>query len=203
MKEKKIKIWKKVLIVIAIIFTVYLAITLYKYSVLTKMYERNTASNNMQNRYYYSETDDQITEFWQKDGLMKNHLKRKENIGDIIMWEDTNTGEKYIFWNEPKKIYQEGGQIVSNCASMFMCEESKIRLMMAAHPFLFIFPKNYNEKECYCITMSGNTEIIEKETGLTVYCNNNGEERTISYTFNNVTDEEAIRPDLNEYKLQE
>ena len=199
MEKKKMKIWKKILIAITVVLAMYLIVTLYKYSVLTKIYERNIASNNISNRYYYSETDDTIIEFWQKDGLMKNHLKRKGNVGDIIMWEDSNTGEKYVFWNELEKIYQEGGQVIGQFGSMFMTDESKVRLMMAAHPLMFVFPKNYDGKQCYCIKLFSIAEVIDKETGLTLY-DNNGGDRNLRYTFNTVTDEDVARPDLSEYE---
>ena len=200
MEKKKMKIWKKILIVIAVIILIYLLITLYKYIVLTKIYERNTTSNEVPNRHYYSETEDTIMEFWYKDGLMKVHLERKENVGDMIMWEDSNTGEKYVFWNEPEKKYQEGGQVVANYASMFTESQSKIRLMMAAHPLLFIVPTKYDNKQCYYVTMFDIKEKIDKETGLTLLEGNSGIERTLKYTFNDVTDEDVEMPNLSEYE---
>ena len=200
MEKKKMKIWKKILIVIAVIILIYLLITLYKYIVLTKIYERNTESNKVPNRHYYSETEDTIMEFWYKDGLMKAHLERKEKVGDMIMWEDSNTGEKYVFWNEPERLYQEGGQVVANYASMFTESQSKIRLMMAAHPLLFIVPTKYDNKQCYYVTMFDIKEKIDKETGLTLLEGNSGIERTLKYTFNDVTDEDVEMPNLSEYE---
>ena len=202
MEKKKMKLWKKILIVIAVIILIYLLITLYKYIVLTKIYERNTESNEMQNRHYYSETEDQIMEFWYKDGLMKFHLERKGNIGDIIMWENSNTGEKYVFWNEPEKRYQEGGQVIANYASMFAERESKIRFMMAAYPLVFIAPTKYDGKQCYYVAMDDMKEKIDKETGLVLY-ESNGMERTLNYTFNDVTDEDVQMPNLSEYEYIE
>ena len=200
MEKKKMKIWKKILIVIAVIILIYLLITLYKYIVLTKIYERNMESKKITNSYYYSETEDTIMEFWYKDGLMKVHLERKGNVGDIIMWEDSNTGEKYVFWNEPEKKYQEGGQVVANYASMFTESQSKIRLMMAAHPLLFIVPTKYDNKQCYYVTMFDIKEKIDKETGLTLLEGNSGIERTLKYTFDDVTDEDVEMPNLSEYE---
>ena len=199
MEKKKMKIWKKILIVIAVIILIYLLITLYKFSVLTKIYEKGKASNEIPNRYYYSETEDQIIKCWQKDGIKKMSAKRKEKIGDIEMWENSNTGEKYVFWNEPEKMYQEGGQVVIGIASMFSEGESKYRIMMAINPALVIYPKKYDDKQCYGIKMSTISEVVDKETGLVLYVNN-GSERTYSYTFNEVTDEDVQMPNLSEYK---
>ncbi len=196
---KKLKVWKKISIIIAIIFAIYIIVTLYKYSVLTKIYERNMETRNITNRYYYSETDDQIDEFWQKDNLLKHHIKSKEKIGDMVTWEDTNTGEKYVFWNEPRKIYSEGGQVFIN-ETVFTESESKFRLMEAANPLMFVYPQKYEDKQCYHITMFEVTEIIEKETGILLYTNN-GKNSTLHYSFNTVTDEDVAKPDVTEYEL--
>ncbi len=203
MEKKKMKIWKKILIVIAVIILIYLLITLYKYIVLTKIYERNMESKKITNSYYYSETEDTIIEGWQKDGIKKMYAKLKGKIGDIEMWENSNTGEKYVFWNEPEKRYQEGGQVVMSFASMFTESEKNIRLMMAAHPLLFIIPSKYEDKQCYYITLFDIKEKIDKETGLTLLEGNSGIERTLKYTFNDVTDEDVEMPNLSEYEYIE
>ncbi len=199
MEKKKMKIWKKILIVIAVIILIYLLVALYKYIVLTKIYEKGKASSEIPNRYYYSETKDSISEGWQKDGIKKMHLKAKEKIGDIEMWENSNTGEKYAFWNEPEKKYQEGGQVVIGFVSMFSESESKYRIMMAINPALVIYPKKYDDKQCYGIKMSTISEVVDKETGLILYVNN-GMEGTYIYTFNEVTDEDVQMPNLSEYE---
>lgn len=198
------KLWKKILIIIGIILIVALAVILYRYSILTKILKRNEESNKRTNCYYYSETENTIMEYWRKDGIMKLHTKQTKGKGDIIFWEDTNTGEELIFWNAKEKLYSKGngGMLKRLPTGMMFTEEDGIRFLMAAYPMLHISSKKYDNKDCYFIEIDGHEEIIEKDRGL-ILKSTNGGNRKISYEFDNVTDKDVKKPDITQYKWRE
>ena len=130
------------------------------------------------------------------------NVRQKQSTGNITMWENSNNGEKFVFWDEPQKIYKKGGQVIDNYPSMFKTSKKLDRFIMAMHPLMLIYTEKYDNKSCYHITMFGITEIIEKDTGLVLYDNNNIERRQ-QYTFNTVTDEDVKLPNLEEYTFRE
>ena len=201
MEKKKMKAWKKILIFIAFLLIIYLITVIYKYIVLGKVILSTEKANKAKllNYYYYSEYDTQIYEHWQKDGIMKTNINRKEEVGSITMWENTNTGEKYMFINEPQNVYQEGGQVVPTILSSHELVDNRARISFALNPTVTVYPKKYDEKNCYQVNYSNYTEIFEKEHGFMVY----DKEHEAHYKFNTVTDEDVKMPNLEEYTYLE
>lgn len=174
------------------IMAVLLLMIFIRYSILTKIQERNEESNRQANCYYYSETDKTIMEYWRKDGIMKLNVKQVNGVGNITFWKDTNTQEELTFWNEPIKIYtkETNGMIERLPNGMMFTEQKNIRLMMAINPTLWIGVKKYDQKECYYLKIGEQEEIIEKSTGL-ILSSRNGNGRKINDHFDKVTDLEV------------
>lgn len=201
--SKKMKISKKILLFILGIVLIYILTVVYKYSILTIIQKRNEASNNSNNRYYYSLTYDTIIEVYKKDGIMKANIKAVQGDGDITVWKNENTNEEYVFWNS-SKIYSKnaGGIMGLSPSSMMTAPDFVSRLMVAIHPMMFVGTQKYNDTYCYNLKFDDVYEIIEKETGNILYTNNGGA-RNIKYSFDTVTDEDVKLPDFSEYKLKD
>ena len=202
--NKKMKVWKKILLIALVIFAVYACSVIYKLIILSNIDKKNKISNSKENYYYYSISNDTLTEYLKKDGIIKMHVRQAKGNGDITFWKDSKTGEQLIFWNEAK-LYDkaEGGILESMPTSMFTSIEPTIRLMIAAHPFVFIGSQTYNEIQCYNIRFNSVYEVIGKDTGLVLYSNEDNYIRNVQYKFNTVTDEDVAKPDLSEYKLND
>lgn len=200
--NKKMKVWKKFLLIALGIFAVYACSVIYKLIILSNIDRQNIISNNKENYYYYSISNDTLTEYFKKDGIIKMHVRQAKGNGDITFWKDSKTGEQLIFWNK-EKLYDkaEGGILESLPTSMFTAIEPTVRIMTAAHPFVFIGSQTYNEIQCYNIRFNSVYEVIGKDTGLVLYSNEDNYIRNVQYKFNAVTDEDVAKPDLSQYKL--
>lgn len=201
--NKKMKLSKKILLLVLSIALIYVLTVIYKYSILTIIQKRNEESNNSNNRYYHSVTQDTIIEVYKKDGIMKVNLQAVQGDGDITLWKNENTGEEYVFWND-SKIYSKnnGGIMGISPSSMMTAPDFLSRLMVAIHPMMFVGTQKYNGTYCYNLKFDDVYEIIEKETGHILYTNNGGS-RSIKYSFDTVTDEDVKLPDISEYELKD
>lgn len=200
--NKKMKVWKKILLIVLGLLIIYLVSIVYKLNILTQIGKKYKISDNNNNYYYYSISNDTLMEYFKKDGIIKMHVRQSRGNGDITFWKDSNTGEQLIFWNEVK-LYDkaEGGIIERAPFSAFDSNDISTRIMMAAHPFMFIGTQNYNNIPCYSIRFDSVYEVIGKETGLLLYSNDNNNMRNIQYKFNTVTDEDVAKPNISQYKL--
>ena len=200
--NKKMRLWKKIGLVILCLFVLYLFTVLYRYTILTKIEERNEISNSSTNYYYKSISNDTIMECYKKEGITKVNLKQMQGDGDITFWKDENTGEEYCFWNA-KKTYSEnaGGIMATAPCSMTSCPDFTSRLIIALNPLVFIGTQKYNDIACYNIRFDGLYEIIEKKSGLVLYSSDESYMRMIEYSFDTVTDKDVEKPNLAEYSL--
>lgn len=200
--NKKMKLWKKILLIILGIILIYLLTVLYKYNILTKIEERNRISNSSTNYYYHSISGDTIMECFKKDGIVKLNLKQANGNGDITMWKNSNTGEELCLWNTPK-LYSEsaGGIIETSPCSMTSAPDVISRLVISANPLVFVGTQKYNNISCYNVKFGSLYEIIEKETGLVLYSSDESYMRMIEYSFNTVTADDVQKPDVSQYNL--
>ena len=192
------EMWKKVLICIGILLFIYIITVVYKFSVLSKIYEKNSESSKITNRYYISETERNSIEFWQKENIFKQNLNTRGSDKVTTIWKDKNSGETYTFSGN---TYRESGDIAENLSYTYIEENPIVRLVYALNPLLIVTTKNYNNADCYCLKTFNSEDRIEKEKGLLVYTKDEDTERTIKYSFNTVTDEDVALPNLDEYTL--
>lgn len=200
--NRKMKVWKKLLLIALIFIVVYAISVAYKLNILNKIAEKNEESYNIKNYYYYSIADDTLMECFKKDEIIKIHLRQARGNGNITFWKDGNTGEELIFWNEAK-LYDkaEGGILASTPSSSLVSLDFTSNMMIALHPFVFIGTQKYNDIECYNIKFNKVYEVISKDTGLLLYRNEENHMRNIQYKFNTVTDKDVEKPNIDEYTL--
>lgn len=201
MEKRKMKLWKKVLIAILIIFIILVILAIWRYNILTDIYEKNNEKFSTSNYYYYSKTDDTIMESWKKDQITKVNLKQVNGEGDVTIWKNESTGEEYVFYNKQKIYTESQGAVLGITPAGFSLEpDANNRILIAINPIVYIGTKEYNNKECYYVKIDEQEEYIEKETGLIIHSTSEIGERNITYRFNDITDEEIEMPDINQYE---
>lgn len=206
MEKKKMKIWKKVLIIIGILLLVAIALVLYRYSIITKIQQRYDETNSKPNYYFFAETENMISKVWKKDGVYKMDAIRVGGEGHLTFWKDTNTGEELVFWNTPEKLYSvSNGGIFDDlpASTLSGLDEPEIKFLIAINPIWYIGTKEYKDKECYYLKIDSTEEYIEKDTGILLHDSLNGNNTQLTYEFDVVTDKDVEKPDLSEYKLRE
>lgn len=201
MEKRKMKLWKKVLIAILIIFIILVILAIWRYNILTDIYEKNNEKFSTSNYYYYSKTDDTIMEAWKKDQITKVNLKQVNGEGDVTIWKNESTGEEYAFYNKQKIYTESQGAVLGITPAGFSLEpDANNRILIAINPIVYIGTKEYDNKECYYVKIDEQEEYIEKETGLIIHSTSEIGERNITYRFNDITVEEIEMPDINQYE---
>ena len=200
--NKKMKLWKKILLGILGLVIIYALSVGYKYNILTNIQEKNEISNKSTNYYYNSISNNTIMECFKKDGIVKVNLRQTNGDGDITLWKNNNTGEELCLWNAIK-LYSEnaGGIMQTTPSSITSVPEFMSRLVIALNPLVLVGTQQYNNISCYNVKFRDLYEIIQKETGLILYSSEESFIRNIQYSFDTVTDEDVAKPDLTEYKL--
>ncbi len=223
---KHLKFWKKILIVIALIIGILAGIVLYRYSVLTKMYNLyEKGSKEITNIHCIQEFSDAgsttITEAWRKDNLEIEKLTKVGTEYELRVWLDRKTNEEYFIIENEKKYQKTGLPMISIPAmSTFANPGIEYRLKDAINPTISIKSIEYEGKDCYQIKqdiegLSFDREVIyEKQTGFPLYVSTEGSksegdttwsQREIKYKYeiNAVTDEDVAKPDFTEYEYIE
>ncbi len=219
---KHLKFWKKVLIVITLIIGILAGIVLYRYSVLSKLYNLAEKNNKITNIHFVIETSEQnnhrIEEVWKKDNLKTEKIQDVESNQEIKFWADSNTNESYLVIDK-EKTYAEAPDSISSLPGLFeYVTHPDGRLQAAINPTISIENIEYEGKECYRIKekrdpkWTYDSEIIyEKSTGFILFESSAGsklegetnwskKEIKYRYEVNTVTDKDVAKPDLTQYK---
>ena len=202
MKHKFLHI---IITIVVILIIVLLILAISRFYILSKIQENNEFYEAQNNCYYYSETNNAIMEYWRKDSIMKLNIKYLSNNSDMTFWKNLDTNEDLIFYNSNEKTYSNsnGGMIERLPIGITFTENIGTRILMAINPTLYIGSKEYKGINCYYIKQFDYEEFIEKETGLILYNNYDNDIRKINYTFNEVTDEDVQKPNIQEYTYKE
>ena len=207
MKKKVLKIFIFLIIIIALVF---LFITIYKYSVISKLCTLDMKNQELTNFYFLEERDSYTTEVWRKDNLLKAVVKHKDGNFKATMYGDLNTSIQYTIYNNSNEYTKHDTIYLSkNLKSIgFYDTETKNydesffnRLKNAVNSNISTI--KYNDKECYQIFWGLDEEIIEKETGFVLETEFRDSHIKYTYSLNTVTDEDVKMPNLEEYTYLE
>ena len=230
MERKKMKLWKKVLIVIGIVWLLCIIDFSRKLMIYNDLQNKLSSYENSSNYYIkvmdYSEGQLDISQKFKKDEksmishqtILSNapfsHMNYRVYVNDqeSPKWYITNDGENYTLMpNQPKMLLDVN---IPNYLSEK--KENKIDyLKMVATSS--VKSEVCNEKECYKITRVDfsnrvlnkeyNKEYIyiEKSTGLVIRYEANWSNSITNYkySFGTIMDKTLKEPDLSEYELQE
>ena len=194
---------KKVVSIILLLCLVCLSYTVYA----SEVPEQTEASVNV--KFETVTEENKVTiEHYYKDGKSKMVVDNGEN--KITVWYDEQTKEN-IFLNETTKeaTVTTSEFMLGNELLYFQDEENKIYYAMTS----FIINSNIDEKECYEIINLNDVSYINKEDGTVLKGVYKGaivnDEKCDSITeykdwkFNELTDEEMERPNLEGYEVTE
>lgn len=222
MEKKKMKLWKKILIVVGVIFAIFVIHTVRNMIILrgletevAKYVDSKNLYEKIINNTIQTTT---VTEYYCKDDkAILNLTTTIKETGEVRKLTNYFDGEKtntYIDTNGEKIALLNSNGIPSKIMIISMNFDDNLWYLLQVSATSFIKSEKYNGKQCYSINGSFLDETyIEKETGLMVRSiqgtsqDENGNKSDIVveyyYEFNNVNDSVFVEPDLTEYKIQQ
>ena len=211
MEKKKKKLWKKILIVIGIIFIILLIAVIRKFVILSHLENISKARINSNN--YYVETYSlqgncmQIAKSYNKENTYLTVLETiSKNTGqeNQLTVYDNAAETISIIQTDEEKIALLGGPAVGGKISVNAYATygqgfwSKFQLAMLSK----ITTEKINNKECYLVeSVFGWKRWIDKETGLTVREYTNGDITDFYYEFDVVEDSDIQKPDISDCEI--
>ena len=211
MEKKKMKLWKKVLIVIGIIVIILLIAIIRKFVILSHL--ENISKSRINSNNYYVETYSlqgncmQIAKSYNKENTYLTVLETiSKNTGqkNQLTVYDNGAETISIIQTEQEKIALLGGPAVGGKISVNAYATygqgfwSKFQLAMLST----ITTEKINNKECYLVeSVFGWKRWIDKETGLTVREYTNGDITDFYYEFDVVENSDIQKPDISDCKI--
>lgn len=222
MEKKKMKVWKKILIVVGVIFAIFVIHTVRNMIILrgleTEVAKYVDSKNHYEKIINNTIQTMTVTEYYCKDDkAILNLTTTIKETGEVRKLTNYFDGEKtntYIDTNGEKIALLNSNGIPSKIMIISMNFDDNLWYLLQVSATSFIKSEEYNGKECYSINGSFLDETyIEKETGLMVRSiqgtsqDENGNKSDIVveyyYEFDNVNDSVFVEPDLTEYKIQQ
>lgn len=210
MEKKKMKLWKKILLIVLALLVVFAIFTLRKYIIITKLINASKdyvgKTNFVVDTYSLSNDSVSLAKTYYKEGdIFSTTQTLNHNILDerkITAYNKDN--EKLIIIQSGEdKIALLNGEIAPvyvNTISEY--EDIKFKILLAFSSR--ITAQEYNNKDCYLIEFSKDYKIlVEKETGIIIRVIDIGYTTNRTYTFDVVKDEDIVKPDISDCKIQE
>lgn len=210
MEKKKMKLWKKILLVVLALFVVFTIITLRKYIILSKLInaskEYASKTNFVAEIYLMSNDSVVLNKIYHKD---ENIFMTAQTYSHNFLNERKTTA--YVKDNEKIVVVQSGEDKVAllngNIAPVYVSTISEFDDIKFKIPFAItskITTEECNNKECYLIELSKDYKIwVEKDTGIIISEKNINNITNRTYSFDVVKDEDFIKPDISDCKIQE
>lgn len=201
--NNKIKI--VVIFIVAIILILLLVVIkrFIIYSNLEKVSKEKTNRNNFycEKTFFYDGNVEFKCQIYYKDKKMLMNEIAHNNLYNVIYYIGDRETIQILEQNNIKKIeinktFLPIDQIdVFNFYTYVMKNINKYKLALTTK----IETENYNEIECYVIEPEKNWKLwINKENGVVIKEMKNENIIEYNYKFNIVTDEDIVRPDVNE-----
>jgi len=209
MEKKKMKLWKKILLAVLVLLIIFAIFTLRKYIIITNLINTSkdyvAKTNFMTDIYFLTNDSVGLTKIYHKDGKI---FTTAQTFSHNILNERKTTA--YANDNEKIVIVQSGEDKVAllngNIAPVYVSTISEFDDIKFKIPLAFtskITTEECNNKDCYLIELSKDYKIwVEKETGIIIREMNIGHIANRTYTFDVVTDEDIVKPDISDCKIQ-
>lgn len=210
MEKKKMKLWKKILLVVLALIVVFAIFTLRKYIIITKLINASkgyvSKTNFMVDSYSLSNDTASLTRTYYKDGNLYSEAQTfSHNILDerkITTYNKDNEKIVIIQAGEDKVLLSNGNiaPVYVNTINEYDDIKFKIPLAITSK----IKTEECNNKECYLIEISKDYKIwVEKETGIIVRVMDFTYITNRYYTFDIVKDENIVKPDTTDCNIQQ
>lgn len=219
MEKKKFKLLKVILLVVLLIILVVLVNSIRNFIIISDLQNKVAEYENSSN--YHKKTitakkDGSVitTDNYKKDD--KNALFVETNnsgeISKILMYNNGERTDVFIETKESKTVTIDSGMSINLNVSNYLKTDGALQTFLACLPAK-VRSVEYKDKVCYSIenfftsgVMYGtekNEIYVDKETGLVLFKNTDGELTEKEYEFNNVDDLIFVEPNIGEYKLIE
>ncbi len=211
MEKKKMKLWKKILIVLLILFILFALLVLRNFIILSQLVESSKAYVNKTNyvAYVYSLYDNGVNmlKSYNKDGnyltVLQVNSSDSTSERKVIIYEKGNEKLSIIQNGETKIAFlnstiNSSVQVV-NSLSTLDTPMPKLLLSILSK----ISTDKCNGKECYLLeTIDGWKMWIDKDTGLIKREINGSNVAERHYEFDIVKDDDIIKPDISDCEIQ-
>ena len=210
MKKKKIKLWKKILIVISIILLIFIIINVRKIFIISSLNKKIAKYEECQNCYYLmnqttlNKKDNKIIEMYKKDNVVK-YITR---FGKIITTEFVYPNERKTYLQIPgrKEMSLQETEQDQRVIPNFLEGLDKISLeTITDYIRIKIITEKLDGKDCYVIYNSDAKVYFDKDSGLVIkvelFFDDETYTITYEYNFNEVTDKDMEEPDASDYNV--
>jgi len=210
MEKKKMKLWKKILLIILLLVVIFAIFVLRKYIIITNLINASKdyvgKTNFTVDTYTLSNDTVSLMKIYYKD---ENFLTTTRTFSHDVLNERNFSA--YNKDDETIIIIQSGENktavLNANIAPIYVNTISEFDDIKFKIPLAFtskITTEKCNNKDCYLIELSKDYKIwVEKETGIIIRVMDIGYIINRNYTFDVVTDEDIIKPDISDCKIQE
>lgn len=211
MEKKKMKLWKKILIIVLILCAILAIFITGKFIIIKNLV--NEAKEYADKTNYIAVVQSlqsgnvSMLKSYNKDG---NHLTIMRTYGKDI--QDERSLTVYRKDNEKIGIIQSGEEKIAildgtvigevNVVNIFSTVDNTIQQLQFA-AISRITTDNYNNIECYLIELDHWKMWVEKDTGLVIREINGGIVAERFYEFDIVKDEDITKPDISDCKIHE
>lgn len=212
MENKKMKLWKKILLIVLAIFILFSIYVIRNFIIISNIVntskEYATKTNYIANVYSIQDNSVNIVKSYNKDGKYLSLIQTKVN--DI---DDTRKLTVYKTDSEGLAIIQTGDKKIAILndnviGGVQVVTFGSIADMNILQKVLFstitrISTEECNNKECYYMEITDGFKVwLDKENGTVVREINSGFVTERSYEFNVVKDEDIVKPDISDCEIQ-
>lgn len=212
MENKKMKLWKKILLVLLAIFILFSIYLFRNYIIISNIEkaskEYSTKTNYIANVYSIQSNSVNILKSYNKDGKYLSLIVNKANEIDeprkLTVYKSDNEGLAVI-QADGKKIAILNNNLIGGVQVVTF---ESIADMNILQKLLFssiarISTEECNNKECYYMEIADGWKIwLDKENGTIVREINSGFVTERNYEFDIVKDENIVKPDISDCEMQ-
>ena len=214
MEKKRMKLWKKILLVILVVFILFSIYVIRNFIIISNIVnvskEHATKTNFIANIYSIQAKGVNITKSYNKDGKYLSLIQTQinDNNGNnpkLTVYKSDNESVA-IIETQAKKIAMLNENIVGG---VYTVTFGNIADMNILQKLLFsaitrIDTEECNNTECYYIEIADGWKVwINKENGTIVREINGGFVTERRYEFDVVKDEDIVKPDISDCEIQQ
>lgn len=205
------KLWKKILIIVLILFAILAIFIVRKFIIITNLVNESKEYANKTNYFAVVQSlqngNVNIIKSYNKDG---NYLTTFRTYGKDIKDErgliryKKDSEEIGIIQSGQEKIAILDGSVLGEVyvVNIFSTLDNTMQQLQFA-VMSRITTDNYGNIECYLIELENCKMWVEKDTGLIIREINGGLVSERFYEFDIVKDEDITKPDISDCKIQE
>lgn len=213
MENKKMKLWKKILLVLLATFILYLIYVIRNFIIISDIVnlskEYATKTNYIANVYSIHSDGVDIVKSYNKDGKYLSLIQTKvnDNTGNnlkLTVYKSNNAGIAIIQSGEKKTAILNNNVI----GGVHVVTFESIADMNIIQKLLFsaitrISTEECNNKECYYMEISNGWKVwLNKENGTVIREINGGSIVERTYEFDVVKDTDITKPDISDCEIQ-